>query len=112
MENLLKITLSISLIGILLLLFLAEILEPQVITIDKITNKDINKKVKVRGQVFKISNKETFQILSVQDSTGKIDVLANSNLSNSMINQNITVLGRIKEYNQYLQISADKILIN
>ena len=108
----LKTTLSISLIGILLLLFLSEILSPKPINIENINNKLLNKKVQVQGQIFNIRTYEdsNFQIISIKDETGKIDVTLDNptTLNNS---QNIRVIGKIKEYKQYLQIQADKIVL-
>lgn len=108
----LKTTLSISLIGILLLLFLTS-LNPKLTNIENINNKLLNQKTQVQGQIFNIRTFEdsNFQILSIKDSTGKIDIILN-NPTNLTNNQNITVIGKITEYNQTLQIQADKIILN
>ena len=109
----LKTTLTISLLGILLLLFLSETLEPKSLNIGDINDKLLNQKAKVQGQIFNIRTFEdsNFQVISIKDSTGKIDITLDNptNLTNS---QNIIVIGTIKEYEQYLQIQADKIIIN
>ena len=108
-KTLLKISFIISLTGILLLLFLANFLEPKEISIGEIDNKMLNKKVRIQGEIFRVEDKETFLILSVSDPTGKIDVLCNC--KNSIdLNQNILAIGKIKEYKEYLQIQADKII--
>ena len=109
--NLLKIALSLSLFGILLLLFLSNFSEPKLTNIEEINNKLLNKKTQVRGQILNIKTYEnsSFQVISIKDSTGEIDITTNKilNLTN---NQNITVIGTIKEYNRGLQIQADKII--
>jgi len=109
MNKLFKISLAFSILGILLLLFLSNILEPKQINIGEIDNSRLNKKVKVSGEIFKIQDKQDFKILSIKDSTGKIDVLYNcgDNLKQSL---NITIVGKVQEYREYLQISADKIM--
>ncbi len=109
----LKTTLSISLLGILLLLFLSEFLSPNITNISDINNKLLNQKTQVQGQIFNIRTFEdsNFQIISIKDSTGKIDIILN-NPTNLANNQNITVIGKITEYNQTLQIQADKIILN
>jgi len=109
----LKTTLSISLIGILLLLFLSEFLSPNIININDINNKLLNQKTQVQGQIFNIKTFEdsNFQIISIKDSTGEIDIVLNNPL-NITNNQNITVIGTINKYNQTLQIQADKIISN
>ena len=113
MKNLLKITLISSLISIFFLLFLSNILNPKLTTIDQINNKQINKNVQVSGEIFNIKsfNESDFQVISIKDLTGKIDVTTNKILDLSK-NQNIIVIGTIKEYNEFLQIQANKIHIN
>lgn len=102
-----KISLIISLSGILLLLLLTNISEPELTKIEKINNNSLNKKIKIQGEILKIENKTSFKILSVSDDTGKIDVLCNP-IETIKTNQEIIVIGRVKEYHQ-LQIQADKI---
>ena len=109
----LKTTLSISLIGILLLLFLSETMTPKLTNIGDINNKLLNQKTKVQGQIFNIRTFEEsdFQIISIKDNTGKIDITLD-NPTNLTNNQNITVIGKITEYKEFLQIQADKVIIN
>lgn len=112
-EGLKENSIIISLFGILILLFLSEFLQPGLINIEQINDKMLNRKVLVQGTVFKVDNKETFQILSISDQTGKIDVLReyDEEKSTEIKNQEkIIVIGRVKEYAEYLQISADKII--
>jgi len=110
--NLLKTSFSVSLIGIFLLLLLANISTPKQISIGNITDKLLNKKVQVQGTIFNIKSYENsnFQVISIKDSTGKVDVITNQilDLKNS---DEILIIGTIKEYKQYLQIQADKIII-
>jgi len=108
--NLLKITLSISLIGILLLLFLSDFLEPELTNINQINNKLLNKKTKIQGQISNIKTytNQSFQVISIKDSTGEIDITL-SKILNLTKNQNITVIGMVNEYNKNLQIQADEI---
>ena len=106
----LKIAFSVSLIGILILLFLSETIEPRLVTISSLSNKDLNKKVKISGEILEIENKEGFQIISIKDQTGEISIIANTQLQISEIKKNITIVGLVQEYEGNIQISADKIL--
>ncbi|OGJ22083.1 hypothetical protein A3K73_06565 [Candidatus Pacearchaeota archaeon RBG_13_36_9] len=106
MENILKICLAISIIGIFLLLFLANTLPPKAVNLGEINDKMLNQKVKVHGTIFRIEDKETFKILSIKDETGKIDIICECG---NLTYQDIEVEGTIKEYREYLQIQADKI---
>jgi DNA/RNA endonuclease YhcR with UshA esterase domain len=106
--NLLRVSLIISIVGIFLLLFLANTLQPRLTAIEEINDKMINKKITIKATIFRIADRETFKILSVKDETGKIDVLCDcQDIKN---NQEVTITGKVKEYNQYLQIQADKII--
>jgi len=110
--SLLSLFFVISLIGVFLLLILSNILEPRLISIEKINDKLIDKKVKVQGEIFNIKTYKDsdFQVISIKDKTGKIDITIDKilNLKN---NQTITIIGKVTQYKQYLQIQADKILL-
>lgn len=108
-QRLFKISLIVSMIGILILLFLSNFLEPKSISISEIDDSMINKKVKVQGEILKITDKKSFLIISLEDKTGKIDVLCECK-NNFQNNQKISVYGTIKEYQKSLQIQADKII--
>jgi len=109
---LIKISLIISLIGIILILILANTLEPNLQPISKITIKDLNKKIKVQGTIFNIKSFEesNFQIISIKDSSGKIDITLNKILDLKN-NQELIVIGRITQYKKNLQIQVEKIIL-
>lgn len=109
-KKLLRISLIISLIGIFFLLFLARILEPKQTNIENINDKFLNQKVKLHGTILKVTDKETFKILSVADATGKIDVLCGCKNNLIANNQTVVITGAIQSYKGNLQISADKII--
>ena len=90
-------------------MLLSNILEPKLISIEKINDGLIGKKVKVQGEIFNIKSYEdsNFQVISIKDDTGKIDIT--TPLVNVSLNQEIMVIGTVNEYKQYLQIQADKI---
>jgi DNA/RNA endonuclease YhcR with UshA esterase domain len=112
MKNSLKISLVISILGIFLLLILSNILPPPKLTIEKIDDSFLNKKVQVNGTIFNIKNYKdsNFCVVSIKDQTGKIDVTA-SKILDLKNNQAIEVTGKVTEYKKYLQIQADKIKI-
>ncbi|MAG02645.1 hypothetical protein CMI42_04880 [Candidatus Pacearchaeota archaeon] len=111
MKLLLKISFTISLLGIFLLLLLSNILEPPLRNINELSTKDIDKNVKVQGKITKIRNiNEDFQILTISDQTGKIDITLNTNKQFKK-DQNLIVTGRVSQYKNNLQIETDKITI-
>lgn len=114
MEKLPKISLAISILGILALLIISNTLEPKTTSINKLTEKQINQKVKISGQLIKVyqdKNKESdFQILTIQDKTGEIKAILNSNQNFTKYkNQSLIVIGAIKEYKNELEIQVEKI---
>lgn len=112
MKNLFKISLAISVVGICLLLFIANVLQPRLIKISDINNKLLNKKVQIQGEVYSIKKYEesNFQIISIKDETGQIDAIINEQL-NITSNQEIIVFGTVTEYEKSLQIQADKMIL-
>lgn len=111
-----KMTFALSLIGILLLLFLAVSLPPRKIVISKINPSLLNKQIKTSGQIIKIrtyniSPQKILQILEIKDldSMANIEVILNNPQTDLEKNQNITVTGKINQYKDSLQIQADKV---
>ena len=107
--SILKISFAISILGIFLLLLIANIIEPKQTNISDIKLDDVNRKVKVRGQIDSIKNYETIKIITISDKTGKIDLIINSKNISLIKNQNITVIGRLTQYKGKLQIQVEKI---
>lgn len=107
--SLLKISFMISLLGIFILLMLLNFTEPELTNISNLTIKDLNKKVKVHGKIINQQTyNENFQILIFSDETGKIEILIDKKITFSK--NNITVIGRITQYKNKLQIQAEKII--
>ncbi len=104
-----KISFTISILGIFLLLLLMNLIEPKKTNISDIKLSDINRKVKVQGKVDGIKNYETITIVSISDKTGKIDLIINSKNIHLIKNQNITVTGRLTQYKGKLQVQVEKI---
>jgi len=100
-------------IGLLVLFFLSQILEPQEIKIDKITRKNLDEKVKITGSIQSIIEKSNITILTINDSTGAIQGIIYEKLNLSILNSNKSELyefqGKISEYNNNLEIEIEKI---
>jgi len=111
--TLLKISFAVSVIGILLLLFLSSTIPPKKLSIIDINNNHLNKRVQVQGTIFSIKTYQDsdFQVISIKDQTGSIDITTNK-IFNITKSQQINVIGKVKEYKQNLQIQADKITVS
>jgi len=86
-------------------------LPPKSTSIININKNLINKKVIVSGQITstKPFEESNFQLINIKDKTGSITITINS-ITNLSKNQNITIIGEVTEYNNTLQIQADKII--
>lgn len=110
-KTLLKISLIISITGILFLLLLSNLTEAKKLDIKEITNKIIDKKVEINGKITNIKNYDNMKIIKVKDKTGEINlILYTDNKLNLTINQTINVIGIVKRYKQELEIQADRIV--
>jgi len=110
--NLLKVSLSISLIGIFLLLFLANFIPPKHLNINQINNNLLNQKVQIQGQVLNIRDYENqnLQVILVKDETGQIEIITNK-ITSIQKDTEVVVIGKITNYKEDLQITADKIIL-
>ena len=97
--NILKLSLSISLIGIFLLLFLANFLPTKQLNINQINDNHLNKKIQVQGQVLNIRNYENqnLQVILIKDTTGEIEIITNK-ITSLQKNESILVIGKITNY--------------
>jgi DNA/RNA endonuclease YhcR with UshA esterase domain len=109
MKIFLIICLTISIIGITLLLILSLTFSPKKINI-KIINEDfLYKKVKVIGKITSINNQKDFQIITIRDSTGSIQIFS-KNKKIFQKDQTLLVMGKVQEYKNKLQINSEKII--
>ena len=116
MQKRLALCLLTSLLGILLLFALNTLLKPEKLTISKITNEKLNSQIQLEAKVTSIRDfpKSSFQILTLEDKTGRIEATSNSNRQLLInLNQSYTFIGKITKnfYNNQttLQLSLDKI---
>lgn len=115
MKKLNKIFLLVSLIGILLLLFISQHLEPKTINISEINKGSLDDRVKILGDILdsRDYSNNTFHVLTIEDLTGVIEVVFNTKEEQLKINSSKSyfITGKVQEYNQTLQINAEKIVL-
>ena len=109
--SLLQISLIISLVGIFILISIANLSPPDSLKISEINSNQLNKNIIISGQITNIMDFEesNFQIITLKDSTGEIQATINK-VINLNKNQNITIIGKITEYRGELQINTNKII--
>jgi RecJ-like exonuclease len=102
-----KAALITSILGIFILVFLAETLEPKSRDIGSITSRDIENYVKISGDVTYIKHYSTSTLFRIQDETGEIYSIfyGSANITKGPV----TVAGKVIQYKGILEIEAEKI---
>ena len=111
-NTLYKICLISALIGIFLILVIANKIEIKGSDIGNISEKNLNEKVKVKGYVTFFKETPGLYIMDIKDNTGNITVLAfKDEKINITKNSIIVVEGSLTKYDNELEINADIIRI-
>jgi len=115
-KTLVRISLGISLIGVLGLFLFVQTIEPLNVEVSRIDDSMIGKSVEVSGNIDSFSVKEGNVFLTIDDGTGKISVVMferdarrNSGVYSLKEGGNVTVSGKIALYRSELEIIADSI---
>ncbi|MBI2663118.1 hypothetical protein HYX15_01145 [Candidatus Woesearchaeota archaeon] len=112
-STLLKISLCFSLIGVFIILIIAETLEVKQYGISSITDKEVDKKVKIVGTISSIVETPGLFILDIIDETGKMKVVIfkEDDLGFNKYDE-IEVTGKVIKYRNYLEIEAETISLS
>lgn len=110
MTTITKLTLSISLLGITILLILANTLPPTNLEIKDINLNYLNKKLTTEGKITKINNYQNFQILTITKDSYSIDILLDQ--KTNLTTENIIIIGKLEKYKDNLQIRTEKIKLS
>ena len=109
-STLFKISLALSIIGILILLFLTEINSEELITIEEALNSSVDTKVKIRGEITSLAETPGILLLSLKENLSEIKAIA---FKEEEINLNkkdyVEVTGIIKEYKNEKEIEVESI---
>jgi len=114
-ENILHISLVISIIGLLILTYASTILKPPLSEIGNIKTNFLGKNVHIQGDIIKIHKfKGGSIILKVRDSTGEIDVYLRYSIAKSKEdvldkNKKIDVIGEVELYEGRLEVVPNNL---
>jgi len=113
-QTLLRISLATSVIGLFLLFIVAENLEPKLIQISEVDGKQFDSYVKIRGEILDVKKTPGLYILSVEDSSEKIDIIIFRGKETISFAKGsiIEVIGKVSEFRGKLQIEAVEIREN
>ncbi len=110
--NLFKIALIFSLIGIFIILVMANNQDISKTDIKNINRELLGKDVKVEGEVESLYEGGDFLIITVSDNTAKIKVVIfDKNSFRLSEGEDVEVIGEVEEYKGSLEINADFVEI-
>ena len=104
-----KLSLTISIIGIVALFFILEAIEPKHVSISEINNEMIGQHVTVKGVANNVYNNEGTLFLSLTDGNQNIKVIMFQSSSEVNENDTIEVIGKLALYKNELEIIASGI---
>ena len=110
MDKISKISLTVSIIGILILLIINNAQDYKITKISSIDSKIINKNVKIIGNSSNIRiNQNNFTVFKIKDKTGEIKIICEC--PDIKENAELEIIGKLVEYKEELEIQAEKIKI-
>lgn len=96
---LLKISLVFSLIGVIIILLIAEYTELPLTKIGELQNKKLDENVRIQGTITSVKNLPTLMILKIKDETGSISaILFKEEEIQIKKDQKVEIRGKIIEY--------------
>ncbi len=111
-QKIFNISLFLTLIGILILIIIADNQNLEEIAINNITEKDIDQKVKISGYIEDIYETEGLYIFSIINQDSKIkSILFKDNNSILYEGLEVDLEGVVTEYEGELEITAKKITV-
>ncbi len=111
-KTLFKVALSLSLIGILIILIIAEQDTVRTKDIAIIKTLQLETKVKIKGTITKITDTPTLLILEIKDQTDKIKSIVYKEEEIDIQKSNmVEIIGTLKEYQNELEIEVSQIKI-
>lgn len=86
--------------------------EPELSNIKDLNTNNLYEKIKIKGVITQIKEYDDFTIIKINDKSNSMNVLINNINLNLSKNESITIIGKISEYKNDLEIIAQKIYLN
>lgn len=111
-NQLLKLSLICSLIGVFILIILSERIDISQSNIANITKDNVDKTVKIKGYITSFTETPGLYIMNIKDTTASITAIVfKEDQLNITKGSLVEVEGKVKEYNDILEINAELIKI-
>ena len=110
---LIKITLVISIIGIIILFFISDKLKPKEYQINFLSKENLEELVKIRGKITDLKETQGITILTIEDKSGpiKVTLFKNNQIIKPRKGQFVEVIGKFKTFRKEFEIEAKEIKI-
>ncbi|MEK6852575.1 MAG: exodeoxyribonuclease VII large subunit [Nanoarchaeota archaeon] len=111
---LIKISLTTAIVGLILLIYLSQNLEPKIISISEVNFEMLDNYVKITGTITEVRQTQGLYIFEVGDISGKItatyfkDKIIDKSFEFS-IGDEVEILGKVSEYEKEIQIEIVEI---
>jgi DNA/RNA endonuclease YhcR with UshA esterase domain len=111
-KTLLRIAIACCLIGILVLFIVANNVEIQERNIGKITLKDVDESVRIKGVVERVVEKEKVVIVDIVQNNEMSVVLFKERGIDIKRGDKVEVVGQLKEYNGKMELIGDELIVS
>ena len=111
-RKLMKLCLAMSFIGIIVLFFVVQSIEPRQASIAEINNDMVGELVAVSGVAGNVYNSEDTLFFDLSDNGGKIKVVMFQSSTEISQGNAVTVTGKVSLYKNELEIVASSIQAN
>ncbi len=111
-KTLIKLSFITSIIGIVILLFIMDKIELSKSNISNLTQNDIDKKIKIKAELLRITETPGLYLLNVKDFSGEISVVVFKDEPINLTKGDILEIeGQVTNYKDKIEIIAKKITI-
>lgn len=110
---LIKISLVLSIIGIIILFFISDKIKPKEYQISFLSKEQLEELVKIKGQITDIKELKDLTVLTIKDKSGliKVTLLKNNQIIKPKKGQEVEVIGKFRTFRKDFEIEAQEIKI-
>ena len=112
-KTIFTISITITLLGILSLLYISEKIEAPFLEINEITKDYLEKQITTKGTIASIRETPGLYLITLKKETSEIIlvIFKEDEELDLVQNENIQVTGKVEEYNGYLEVIVDEIRV-
>ncbi len=108
-----KLSLIISIIGLVVLFLISERIKPKEYQINLLSKENLEQLIKIKGKITNIKEVKGLSIMEVEDESGKIKVILSKKdqIVKPKKGQEVEVMGKFQAYQKDFEIEAQEIKI-